>query len=350
MKQGVSPTDLYQEVQRQAALKKDFKVQTQALELQGASNLAIKGQPEPFQVSDHMHSQIAARLDIPAKFYQRLRKEQPDMLDYNVNQLFQRKSETRMVRLMGNRARAFLSDRYMRRDHIDLMNYVLPDLLNAQKELGLEIASCQITERKLYIKFVTPKLRGDVRPGDPIEAGGIISNSEIGEGYLEVYPFVKRLICMNGAIIEEYGQRRAHVGKRVSIEEEALELYSDETLMADDHAYWLKIRDSIRTVLQPDRFQILLNKMQHAAQAPITRPVNLVVEELAQRHAFNQDEQDQILRNLVEGGIGFTQWGLANAVTQVANDTPDYDHATELERIGGTIIQLPASEWRAIAA
>jgi hypothetical protein len=43
------------------------------------------------------------------------------------------------------------------------------------------------------------------------------------------------------------------------------------------------------------------------------------------------------------------QWGLANDVTATAQEVDSYDRATELERLGGTIIDLPADDWRHIA-
>jgi hypothetical protein len=41
---------------------------------------------------------------------------------------------------------------------------------------------------------------------------------------------------------------------------------------------------------------------------------------------------------------------LANAVTRTAEDAADYDRATALEAAGGRVLELPAADWRAIAA
>ena len=40
---------------------------------------------------------------------------------------------------------------------------------------------------------------------------------------------------------------------------------------------------------------------------------------------------------------------LYNAVTRQSQDVEDYDRATELERIGAQVIELPKSEWRELA-
>jgi hypothetical protein len=39
------------------------------------------------------------------------------------------------------------------------------------------------------------------------------------------------------------------------------------------------------------------------------------------------------------------QW----AVTRLAQDAENYDRASDLERLGGRIIELPRSEWRQLA-
>jgi len=45
-----------------------------------------------------------------------------------------------------------------------------------------------------------------------------------------------------------------------------------------------------------------------------------------------------------------TQWGLANAVTAYSQRVDSYERATELEKIGGTIMTLTDQEWREVAA
>jgi hypothetical protein len=51
---------------------------------------------------------------------------------------------------------------------------------------------------------------------------------------------------------------------------------------------------------------------------------------------------------LIRGG-DLTQYGLSNAVTQMSQDIEDYDRASDLERMGGQIIELPKSDWHTIS-
>jgi hypothetical protein len=71
---------------------------------------------ERFRITDHCHQQIASRLQIPAKYYKRLLADHADLVMQNVNTLFEREPELRMIRTIENKAdgirnaRAFLSN------------------------------------------------------------------------------------------------------------------------------------------------------------------------------------------------------------------------------------------------
>ena len=97
----------------------------------------------------------------------------------------------------------------------------------------------------MYIKVVNPRLEAEVQKGDIVQAGIIISNSEVGLGSVRVMPLVYRLVCLNGMVVNDLGQRRYH-GSEL---EEAWELFSDETLQAEDTAFLLKLADIVRTAV-----------------------------------------------------------------------------------------------------
>ncbi len=112
MKTGKTLTELAMELERQSTVKKDFIANTSSLEMTSAGELALDSDTyQEFPVTDHAHSQIAARLDIPSKYYNRMRLEAPELLAANVNEWFHNKPERRMVRTLDGQMRAFLSDR-----------------------------------------------------------------------------------------------------------------------------------------------------------------------------------------------------------------------------------------------
>ena len=62
------------------------------------------------------------------------------------------------------------------------------------------------------------------------------------------------------------------------------------------------------------------------------------VEVLGDKYLLNKNERASVLRHFIMDN-DFSQFGLVNAVTRASQDVEDYNRATELERIGGTVLE-----------
>ena len=111
-------------------------------------------------------------------------QQAPELLANNVNHWLQKKNVRRMVRTMDGKARAFLSDRYRVIDHEDVMEAVFDALRDAE----VRLQSHEVTDRRLYIKATFPNIQTEIRKGDVVESGFVVSNSEIGMGGINVQP------------------------------------------------------------------------------------------------------------------------------------------------------------------
>jgi len=100
--------------------------------------------------------------------------------------------------------------------------------------------SVELTDTRMYLKCVTSRLTHEMAPGDVVQAGVVISNSEVGQGTLSVQPLLFRLVCRNGLIAADSTLRKTHVGRAVGTDDEGLQVYQDDTLRADDKAFFLK--------------------------------------------------------------------------------------------------------------
>lgn len=344
MKTGTELTALAQRVMEQAKSKRDFAMDTRKLTVTERGNLQFihKGQILSVTPTERCLNQIAARVGIPRIYADRLMTEAPELLAKNVNHWFQTRPEVRMVRTYMTEApvgRAFLSHRYRALDNEDLLNAVLPQLTKA----GCEIKSAEATERRIYVQAVTPKVQGEVKVGDVVQAGVVISNSEVGAGSLKVEPLHYRLACQNGMILPS-ALKKHHVGRSGDGEweaGEANEVFSDDTRRLDDKAFWAKVNDVVTASVSEIHFNKTLEVMRNAAKQEVGDPTE-AVEVLADRYGFSDDEQKGVLSHLARGG-DLTLWGLANAVTRVAEDITSYDRAVEFERIGGEVVELPKS-------
>ena len=63
------------------------------------------------------------------------------------------------------------------------------------------------------------------------------------------------------------------------------------------------------------------------------------VEVLAQRYTLNDAERCGVLRHLI-AQAHLSGYGLVNAVTHFSQEVEDYDRATELQALGGKLIEL----------
>ena len=340
MKQGIKTIqNLYGELERQREARKDLIADTRSINISstnGVSMLSVSTGEDilSYRVTDIAHRQIADRLNIPYKYYERMRTDYPELLDRNVNGWLMQNPERRMLRTLDGKLRAFLSDRYRRLDNLELVDHVLPVIAEMK---GCEIISCDITETHLYLKVIDKTMKAEIVPGDVVQAGFVISNSEIGLGALKVEPLVYRLVCKNGMISKDLAHKKYHTGKQVEDTDNAYELYSDATLAADDKAYFMKVQDIVSAAVDEAKFNLTVDKMRTAMNIKtVDNPVQ-TVEVLGDRYVLNKLERASILRHFIMGN-DYSHFGLVNAVTRSSQDVADYNRATELERIGGTLL------------
>lgn len=350
MKTGKSLEDLLIELKRQSQAKKDIVADTRQIVMASDADCLSVGSHVFESINDTAHNQIGTYLNIPKKYYELMRSDQPELLAHNVNTWLHLESNTqkRLVRTLDGTARAFLSDRYRRIDNDVIAQMALTTLFSMPQVSGANVVSCEITPTRLYIKVVFFHIQGEVKVGDIVESGIMITNSEIGLGGFTVKPFIHRLWCKNGAVMNDAVIAKRHIGSRLA---SGVINYQDDTKKADDQALMLEMRDTIMTCGDQDSFNVYLERMRESTESEkIQKPVE-AVEVLTNDFSvftFSEGEKNLILENLIRDQ-DYSKWGMLNAVTKVANDHPDYERATELEGYGGTILSLDRSQWSLIA-
>ena len=360
MKQGRNLVDLASEIERQREAKADFVADTRKLKMVcngHGPRLEIEGHGD-FGVTEHAHRQIGERIGIPAKYYDRMLSEAPDLLERNVNHWFESDPERRMVRTLDGDTRAFLSERFRPMDNHDLAEAVLPALANA----GAKVESCEITPSRMYIKGVVESIQVMVPPpagrrgygyGNEVvvSPGIVISNSEVGVGALAIQPAVHFLSCTNMAVWAQHALRKYHVGKALAdANDDVWQFLSNRSKELSDAALWLQVRDMTVGSLEGNIFDRIVQDLHEArAEAIEGRIVTATVEKLGERKGLVEHERAGVLQHLIEGG-DLSKFGLSNAITRYSQDVEGYDRATFLEQLGGEVITLPRTEWDLITA
>lgn len=364
MKIGKSLVELAQEIQRQAEVKRDLiapvgKLEADHIVGEGEGEVALtvhNGKNETLPMNQLAHGQVAEYTGIPLAYYKRMQQEAPNLLRQNINRWFADKpADRRMVRTLDGKVRAFLSDRYRPLENEELAEAILPELLDRQ----LLILSCEITERRLYIKAVDKSILQDIPTGaklgeghtrfDTLSPGIVISNSEVGYGRLSIHGSVFTGGCTN-LMINESLISKAHLGGRAEVSDDVYALLTDKTKRLTDAAVWSQVKDTVTGVFDKARFAAVTKKLVEATDVRIqSADVVEVVERVGRKFQLGEGERKGVLTRLIEGG-DLTKYGLHAAVTRHSADVEDYDRATELEKLGGDIIDLGPGEWKVLTA
>jgi Domain of unknown function (DUF932) len=345
MKTGRTIVELAQELLDQQETKRDFHASTKSLTMvpSGKFQLETTSGLELMPATGYAHAQMASKLSIPKGYYDRMMGQSPHLLAENVNHwLGERQDETGLIRTLRGQMRAFLSSRYRIVDNHDILAMVLPEL--SEMGSGIKIASCQVTDERMYLKVINTDIEAAIAVGDPVQAGFILSNGEIGNSSISVEPFIYRLVCTNGLILKDKKQRKNHAGRSA----ENSDLYAIDTIQAIDDAFKLKVRDLVRNAISISTFQEAVADMQGAKSNPITGSPVKAVEVTAKSIGLSENESGLVLKHLIDAG-DLSQFGMLNAVTRTAEDIESYDRATEVERLGSSVLYLPTTTWREIA-
>src|SRR6185369_7188997 len=179
MKTGKTLQELAAEIERQRLSKRDFVAGTAGMMMLPvehevvAAPLKNKANSVEMQLIDRSndrlvwqggirdlaHGQISEHVKIDKRYYDRMRNEgEFELLANNVNRWFQKYPADRMVRTLDDGVRGFLSSSYRPLEHFDLATAVLPVL----SDRNLIVESCELTERRIYIKAIDEKLYRDV--------------------------------------------------------------------------------------------------------------------------------------------------------------------------------------------
>lgn len=355
MKAGLSIQELGTELRRRDEAKHDYLVHTGSLFMDIWENhpMLRLSEPggadliEPLDIRPTAHRQLGDYLGIPKKYYDRMLVEDTDLLAQNVNRWLHREPELRVLRTMDGQARAFLSNRYRCIDHLDLVRVVLPIIGEMQEA---QYVSCELTDDFMYIKVVNPRLTADVVPGDTVQAGLIISNSETGLGSVCIQPLIYRLVCSNGMVVNDATDaavRRIHKG-RAYMTEVPVQIHTQEPLTDSDGEFISRLQNAVRTAIDEANLLQVLGKMREGREIPLnTENLPQLIKLTGTSFKIREDEQDGIMQHLV-ADQDFTLYGLANAITRYSQDVSSYDRATKLEGIGYNVLNMPHEMFRRI--
>ncbi len=326
------------EVERLEEQKDDFLVPGNRMRMVGDNRtLAIDGEGE-YPLNQYAHGQLAEYLKIPRAYYDRIGSVE-ELRALNVNALLRKKpDERRLVRTLEGTARAVVSDKFKPLDNGLMMRAILPAL----QEHEVKVVSSTLTNTRMYLQVVFPKVQEQVSVGDVVQAGLTFRNSEVGAGSYEVEELIWRLWCENGAIGASV-LRKVHVGRKVGELEEDYNIYRDDTIRAELESFRLRTRDVVSFAITDAGFQQTVNKMRRAKGEEIEDPVK-TVERVTKKYDLSEKAGEELIAGMARDK-DFSRYGLGQSITAMAKGLEDRNRQYDLEKIGFKVLTGDVKEW-----
>ena len=319
------------------------------------------------RVKDQALQQMGDRSgpNIPWTYLQRLRDERPLTAVDLLNQTHFDMQSRRFIRCLDGKVRAVLSDRYRVIDNYDIAF----SALQVAHQHGGEVIEAALSDKRMRIKFtsrdvwdvinetrrdpnsgnwyagglgnqkhlsaVSARTRGEL-PGGPGTVHPLVTvrNSETGHGGFGVRVGILKGICFNLATVEDV-VTQVHLGG--SLEPG---LFSAEAIEADTKAIMLKARDAVAGAFKLDVFRKLVARVRASQDATI-EDASHAAENVVKHTAVLEGELDSLLAYF-HRDYDATAFGMAQAVSRLAQDTVDAEHAADLEDAAGEIMLRPA--------
>lgn len=313
--------DLIETLRRRRAVQRDVRVPAGGLRFEpaaGAIAVRIEGQLVPMMPSAAVELARRVGLGRSDQLAKELGRVQRSLADNDGMTL---------IRMEADHARAVLPGDFTILDHLELVEATLAALRDQTTRVRLE--HCREDDGELFLSLVAPDLASEVRPGDYIYGGFALCSSETTLVDTEAVVRIFRVVCQNGALIDNNPGQRLEVPARAGSRGGGVP------------ADW---RDRLRQVVaqsfaggtvdeETRRFRATVDEL---VATPYEFLCNLVAQGL-----ITEEEQGAIQSAFTEAG-DFTLYGLINAVTSIAHGLRSAEawlRAVAVERLGGEILR-----------
>jgi len=215
-------------------------------------------------------------------------------------------------------ARAFLSDRYVDVDDLD----ILQALAKTDAMRGAEVRWLNFSESCMMLRLTWKRDRREVKPGDVVEFGVQVSNSEVGKRAIRVEPVVYRLVCANGAIAGGQGGDGSWYIRHAGREERVVNA----------------LNEAIAGTLPAARK--LAEKFSAAAREFVSQPVERM-KALATEESLTEEMLQAAVAEMLNEARGrdVTRFDFVNGITGAARLQVDAEKRYDLERLGAAMLE-----------
>jgi hypothetical protein len=295
----------------------------------------------------HALHQASERTHVPSTYVDHLLAGAPwqrALLGDVLTRSFSNAAGRNLVRSVGNQARAILSDKFRRLDSRPIVDTFVGEVSN----VGAMPYSAHGNDVRISIKAIVPtvrairladvggitNLRGAPDAQELVAFGIELSNSDYGAGTLSLRSFLLRLVCLNGATVED-AMRQVHLGRRLGDDI----AYSEQTYRLDTDATVSAVRDIVRGQLQESKALELTGRIERASEQTVEW--SRLKTQLGK--ALTKEELKKVGDSFVGADVinlppGNTAWRASNAVSWLAHSVESGDRKLELEKLAGGLL------------
>jgi hypothetical protein len=295
-----------------------------------------------------LHQNLSDKLDIPRRYYNKIQSlEETSLIDMNVSHWLKNMKGNVFLRTFINKdenegyARAILSDRYNVIDNFDVLFATLEAVKESGLNLKIEDNGCDLTESKMYIRFVLPDVeinapdllknykspKGDSGVGNGVITGFVITNSELGQGSFSISPRAVVLKCSNGMVFKNDAFGKIHLGGKMG-EYSSID-WSEETKRKNYELIQAQVKDAVKKFTSEDYLAKKISELNEYAETDLKHPIE-TVKNVSKVLNITEEKEKSILDFFMRGG-DFTPMGISQALTFFAHETNDADEAHEME-------------------
>jgi hypothetical protein len=301
---------------------------------------------------DTLHSQISSRLDIPKRYYDKMRTDDNiHALDFNVNHWLSKANKNYLLRTFVNQeknegiARAILSDRYNVIDNYDVMLATLDAI--RESGLNVQIESGDITDRKFFMRFTLPDIEVQApqilqnyrvpkggNQNNGIITGFVVSNSETGYGKFSISPRAVVLACRNGMIFKNDAFAKTHLGAKM--DEFSTIDWSEDTRQKNYDLVISQVKDAIKTYASQEYLGAKIHELTEKGNQQLDNPLDCV-KNVTKSLSIPEDKEKNILNYFIQGG-DTNAFGVSQALTYYAQHDATPEERYEIEHKSVTIL------------
>lgn len=307
------------------------------------------GEEEVVRIHPHALGQLAAKVELPLSFVNRLRSSKEDwkieLLAHNLGKLFHNtkflsENPRFLHRIVDGELRGFLSKRFNR--HLASLPMLRAFVESYERATALPVESTA-SDVRVSLKAFLPEVF-EAYPGQYICVGVEWSNSDFGAGRLAITQTIWDPLRGTRAVMDE-AISKVHVGS--VIEEADIEM-SATTMAKEVETQASAINDAVQQYLSEEQVDRMVRtiKVAHEEEIPFSQlrghwKTLLLKKELESVEALLESSDLVDLPppgKSVKGDPIPTRWWASAVISHLADKSEDADRRSELQREAGRLL------------